>query len=103
MSALAEGEREKQLGLDLVESNNMAFVEAMRLRAFEIALEKGSVTTDDLHEWAESEGLEPGHPNAWGGIFRRGWQAVGFEQSRRAAAHARIIRRWVPRAGVEVS
>lgn len=85
----------KQLGLNLVESHNEGFMEIMRRQARLIAMEHGSVTSDDLQEFAARQGIEPTHPNAWGAIFRQGWRSIGFEPSRRPQGRARVIRRWV--------
>ena len=89
------GQQAKQLGLDLVENNNQTFVATMRGFARMFCREHGSVTTDDLHDKADSHSIEPSHRNAWGTVFRgKGWVELGFEQSRRPEARGRTIRRW---------
>lgn len=85
----------KQIGLDFVEASNEGFMEIMRRQARLIAIERGSVTTDDLRDFADQQGITPTHGNAWGAVFRKGWKPIGFEPSRRPGNHARVIRRWV--------
>lgn len=85
----------KQIGLDFVEASNKGFMEIMRRQAEMIAMHCGSVTSDDLREYAAKQGIEPTHRNAWGAIFRHGWRPIGFEPSRRPEGRARVIRRWV--------
>ena len=56
-----------------------------------IARERGSVTADDLREFLP----EPPHHNLMGAVFAGSeWALVGYEQSRRPKAHARLLRRW---------
>lgn len=94
-----DGMAQKQLGLDLVENNNQAFIETMRSKARMLARRDGSVTTDCLRAIARDMGIEPDHPNAWGAIFKGGeWEQIGFESSVLPSNHGRIIRRWSLRA-----
>ena len=82
-------------GLDSVETNSMTFQERMRREAIRICRRKGWVDSDDLREFAEAEGIEPHHPNAWGAVFRgANWVTVGITNSRVPTNHARLIRRW---------
>jgi len=94
MKALT-GEQEKEQGQSLVESHNPHWIEIMRQAAVNFARERGTVTTDDLHQFGDMLGLAPRHPNAFGAIFRGPqWKSVGFVKSKRVSAHARIIRQW---------
>ena len=82
-------------GLDSVEGNSMTFQEQMRAEAIRICRLKGWVDSDDLREYAEAEGIEPHHKNAWGAVFRgNDWVTVGITNSRVPTNHARLIRRW---------
>jgi len=82
-------------GLDQVESNSPTFQELMRAEAKRICRIKGWVTSDDLREYANREGIEPHHPNAWGAVFRgKDWVTVGIANSTVPTNHARLIRRW---------
>lgn len=91
-----EGESAKEEGKARVESHNQDFIESMRNLALYLAQTNGFVTTDQLHEWADSRGIAPRHPNAFGAIFRGPqWRSAGFVKSKRPSAHARMIREWV--------
>jgi hypothetical protein len=85
----------KERGLDSVESHEATFVEKMRKRAFEIATESGTVTSDDLRHYAKAYGIVPNHQNAWGAIFRgKLWRSVGRKKSSLNSNHNREIRVW---------
>ncbi|MDT8419371.1 MAG: hypothetical protein RQ754_02980 [Desulfuromonadales bacterium] len=89
------GEERKAEGLSVIEENHGDFLETMRTRARKIAAEKGSVTSDDLRAYAACWGIEPAHPNAWGGIFRGSeWECIGFKKSTLPSNHARLVRVW---------
>jgi hypothetical protein len=51
---------------------------------------------EQFRAWAEANGLpQPHHPNAWGGLTKKlapYITPVGFTQSTRTAAHARLTR-----------
>ena len=82
-------------GLDSVEGNSMTFQDRMRAEAIRISNARGWVTSDDLREYADREGIEPHHPNAWGAVFRgKCWVTVGIANSTVPTNHARLIRRW---------
>lgn len=96
--SLETGKREKQLGLDLVTDHNQDFVAILRAYAEAFCLNHGTVTTDDLRDYADEHGLQPNHPNAWGAIFRgKRFVEAGRVKSRRTSNHAREIRRWALR------
>lgn len=84
----------KQHGMFSVEQNNREFIDEMRRQARRIATRRGVVTSDDLHAYADRRGMSPTHPNAFGAIFRSGFNAVGFRVSERPAARHRVIREW---------
>ena len=88
------GEQVKQLGLDLVESHNPDFVALARAEARRLCIRNGSVSADDLRGWSNDNGIHPGHPNAWGSVFRTGFMRVGYRQSVWPASHARVISVW---------
>ena len=57
------------------------------------ALIGGEFNADDVREFI---GDPPGHPNAWGGLFRRALaqgliEPVGRRHTRKASAHARSV------------
>ena len=89
---LHEGRRLRDAGHASLERHPWV-TEARRVAA-EIAHDKGSVTSDDVHKRLE---LPSGvHVNAWGSVFRRPyfeWDG-SWTQSERPEAHARWIRRW---------
>lgn len=78
-----------------VEGNNFDWLVWARGAALAISLTAGSVTTDDIHDKADAQGLQPDSPHAWGAIFKcKGWTWVGRERSRYASNHGRHISRW---------
>ena len=82
-------------GLDSVENNNLNWVERMREIAKNISAEIGEVCADDLRRIADKTNDQPGHPNAWGSVFRgREWHVVGRRKSITPTAHAREIKVW---------
>jgi hypothetical protein len=79
----------------VIELKNEEFLEQVRMFARQHARKHGSVTTDDLHEHANTVGIEPTNYNAWGAVFAGGdWQPIGRIASRRPASHGRHIRIW---------
>jgi hypothetical protein len=90
------GEQKKEEGRDRVEASNEEWLDWMRYHAKEIARWTGRVTTDDLHEIADSFNRQPTHPNAWGCVFRnkRNWERTGYENSKRPSANYRLISVW---------
>ena len=71
------------------------FLAAARSLAEEIAEVQGFVTIDHVRWVAERRGIEPHHPNAWGGVFRsRRFRACGWMRSSRPAARRRWIQVW---------
>lgn len=81
-------------GLDRVESSSGDFVPLMRQVAAKIARERGEVCSDDLRRYASEHDITPGHPNAWGTIFRKGFRCIGRRRSCLVSNHAREIRVW---------
>lgn len=91
-----EGERRRDRGCEIVAMRNEHFVRLARAKAIEIAKENGTVSADDLREWAERNLIEPKHPNAWGGVFRgiKRFEVVGYIQSKFSTNNARTIKVW---------
>lgn len=91
-------QRQKELGLELVENNNKTFVETMRGAARILARKKGAISSDDLHDWYDKNRNKipaPLHVNAWGSIFRTSeWMPVGFVGSEQVSRKGGIIRLW---------
>ena len=89
------GKNLRDYGLDLVEANNMSWVERIRKVAQHISNQHGSVSADDLRRYAKKNNDHPAHHNAWGSVFRgRGWLVIGRKKSTIASAHAREIMVW---------
>ena len=85
----------KDRGIELVEQNNLEFVNNMRNQAMRISRRFGQVTVDMLRIYAENSGIQPEHPNAWGAVFRcKGWKRVGYKPSKTISAHGRVIGIW---------
>ena len=95
MNNQAEGERRKQIGLDLVSIRSEDFLKKMREEAIKISRVRGSVTVDALRSYADNKGIEPHHPNAWGSVFRgSNWNRIAMRKSKTVSAHARMISVW---------
>ena len=95
IGAHAEGAELMQLGLELVETNNVDFIETMRETARSIVRSAGKVTSDDLRRYAEANQLAPDHQNAWGAIFKgKEWVSCGRVRSSLPSNHARWITVW---------
>ena len=91
---MRQGELLKKYGIELVESHNPDFVHLVRAAAVEISQQVGQVTCDDLRMWANLNDIRPEHPNAWGAVFRVGFERIGFTKSQVPSNHARIISIW---------
>ena len=83
----------KEAGMEKVALNNEEFLDTIRKFASRYATEHGSVTTDDLHKYADAFGVYPKHHNAWGAVFAQKhlWTPIGYQPSERPESHARII------------
>lgn len=86
--------RNRDAGIAKVASKNATFLETMRGVARMMCRQKGKVTADDLREWAECNGVEPTHPNAWGAVFNKEFAPGEFVVSRQAQGHSNRIRVW---------
>ena len=76
---LHDGLALKNAGIRKAISNNMEFVETMRLLAIYLHRQSGNeyITIDPLRAFADERGIVPQTPNAWGGVFRKappGWK-----------------------------
>lgn len=92
---LLAGQAERDRGFALLESYSAAFLDAVRARGRYISMLRGSVTIDDLREWAAQIGIAPTHRNSWGNIFRGpGWKCIGHEPSKLVSNHARMVSVW---------
>lgn len=94
---MQQGQQLKQIGLDLVEDHNPDFMDLARREARRICYQNGTVSSDDLRQWASERGIEPKHPNAWGAVFRVGFKKVGYKQAAWPSCHARNIAVWALR------
>lgn len=108
----AGGRELRDEGQALVESTNQTWVKTLRDTAIEIAKEKGTVTSDDLRRWADSNGYKPQdfctkcttggcervHENSWGAVFvvsRTVFVWTGeYKQSDYTTNRARDIKIW---------
>ena len=92
---LEEGLAAKDEGLELVEENNLRWVDWMRMMAKGRIKMYGQVTVDDLRKYADGANWYPASPNAWGAIFRGPeWVELGREKSRVPSNHGRKITVW---------
>ena len=87
--------RRRDAGIARVSSKNAAFLEAMRGVARMICRQKGSVTADDLREWAARNDIQPSHANTWGAVFHRSeFEPSEFVVSKQIQGHSNRIRLW---------
>jgi hypothetical protein len=92
---LFEARRAKERGLDAVQRHNSRWIDYARPVARRIARERGTVTADDVREALEPMGIRPDHPNAYGGLFRHGFEWTGeWRISRRVIGHGNQQRVW---------
>jgi hypothetical protein len=89
-----KGETAKQFGLDLVSNHNPDFLATMRHVARVHCTRHGEVTIDDVRQWADLMSYKPSHPNAWGAVFRTGFERIGFRKSTTPSAHSRMVSVW---------
>lgn len=93
--SLLEGLARQARGIHAAEGRCWGFVERVRERARQVALERGEVSADDLRPWARARGITPPHPNAWGAVFKApGFRAIGRRRSRWITNNARWITVW---------
>jgi len=98
------GRERKAAALAKLQGGNTRWLEAVRLKAFALAVERGEVTADDLAEYVEHlrvhRGLVPTSGNAMGVVFAtREWEWTGrWIRSERAHMHATDLRVWRLRA-----
>ena len=89
------GEVLKDAGISLVASNNLQWLQVVRLWAKGFYEYQGFVTADDVRFMCELYNFWPQHRNAFGAIFRsREWRQIGIKRSMHAPNHAREIRIW---------
>lgn len=82
-------------GIAQVESNGVVFVALMRDAAVEIAKRDGTVTINDLRQYADAIGIKPHHPNVWGSVLKsKLFVPVGYTQAKLPQSHARCVRVW---------
>lgn len=90
------GEQRRDAGIEKVSANNSEFLNTMRHVARRISQWRGQVSADDLRVWADEKGgMQPSHPNAWGGVFKQaGWVCTGRRKSAWPSNHGRWIAVW---------
>lgn len=88
---LAEGIRRRDAGLEKVTRNFNWWLDEAREVAYQIAKQKGQVTSDDIQSACP---IPAGaHHNLMGAVLRdKRFKPVGYMKSARPAAHARVIR-----------
>ena len=85
----------KVAGMALAELHSRPWVDAARAVARRIALERGTVTADDVRALLYPMGLVPAHPNAWGPVFRKGFVWTGeWRRSAVVQGHGNLQRVW---------
>jgi hypothetical protein len=85
----------RNLGIERVASRNVEFLRRCREFALAVCISSGSVTIEDVRDFARAQGLVPTHPNAWGAVFKTAdFEPVGYHVNTIESAHARTVRRW---------
>jgi len=78
-------------GIAAVSDHNKAWLERARRIAREVCERSGTVMIDDLRSRIDP----PSHPNAWGGVFRKGFVWTGeYLKSEIVSSHARPVKIW---------
>lgn len=101
-----KAEENKQLGLDLVETNNPSFLETIRSIARIMIRKQGPITNDQLREWYDDNSKkmclpEPTSPNVWGGVFRaKEFIFIEHVKSKQVQGHGNRIGLWGLRESV---
>ncbi len=94
--------KNRDRGIERTAAANATFLETMRSVARMIARKQGTVTADDLREWAAahpSEVEKPTSQNAWGAIFKgKEFEVVDMVMSRQVQGRGNRIFRWKLRA-----
>jgi len=92
---LQSGRMARDAAIARVISNNESVVATLRGIARILAQRRGVVTMDDVRQVANDYGIVPDHPNVFGAVFHaRGWEPVGYVQSKIPTNRARVIRTW---------
>ena len=87
---LFQAQKLRDIGITIVYGNNSEWVDEARKVAKHLARINGQVSSDDVLDFYPRP--DDVHPNATGSIFReKGWRKVGYKQSERPSAHARVI------------
>ena len=95
---MSTGDQLRDLGITQVLNNNAdwAFVSQVKFSFWLKHVAPPEFTIEDFRIFAEANGMpEPTHVNAWGGIskrFKKLIKPVGYTQSVRPLAHARLTR-----------
>lgn len=90
-----QGDYLKNRGLDLVESNNVEFVAALRKEAIKLIKKHGQVSIDELRAFANMKRIKPKHCNCFGAIFRsKEFKSIGFKKSQLPSNHSRVVGIW---------
>lgn len=85
----------KKVGMESVGSRNEFFLDEVRQWAIARSNWYGRVTIEDVRDWANSMGLSPSHPNAWGVVFRgKHWQQCGDHKNTIPSTHHRRVYWW---------
>jgi len=98
------GRERKAEALARLQRRNPTWLDAVRIKARQIASESGTVTADDLAEYVAWlriwRGLEPSSKNTMGAVFAtREWEWTGrWIRSERAHMHSTDLRVWRLRA-----
>jgi hypothetical protein len=92
---LLEALRRKEAALGLVEDHNESWVETARRVARGICAERGEVTADEVRCVLYPLGIRPSHYNAWGAVFRGGFEWTGrWRVSAVPEGHGNLQRVW---------
>lgn len=90
-----EGMLNKKVGMASVSHRNRIFLDTVREWAKTRCQFNGSVSIEDVREWADSMELAPSHPNAWGCVFKgKHWVPCGDIKSAIPSAHHRRVLLW---------
>lgn len=87
---LFQSQKLRDIGVMRVYISHSTWVDEAREVAKKLARNNGQVSSDEVLDYYPRP--DDVHPNATGSIFReKCWKRIGYKQSERPSAHARVI------------
>ncbi len=86
----------KAAGMESCALHYRVQLETAKRLAYDCALSKGQITSDDVREEAERRGIVLSFSKNWSGSVFRGkeWEQCGFSSSRHSGSNGHLLRVW---------